>query len=145
MVNMKIKRDFVTNSSSTSFCAWGYRLDFDNDELPKPFLKKAHEFYIDKNKNIEKPISYELFEERIKNWYDNQDLFLNSVVSYIEKTSNLDLAVNWEAGQIFIGESPFYMSEDITMPKFKEQISKNLKDIGLDLGELQMLIEIINS
>lgn len=50
---MRVKYDYVTNSSSTSFCAWGierYIVDVDDNDtfLPEKLMKRSYNYYLER-------------------------------------------------------------------------------------------------
>jgi len=57
---MRIKRDFITNSSTTSFVAWGISGEelLENEDV----IKKIYDYYKSNSEENEKIISFEEFK-----------------------------------------------------------------------------------
>jgi len=119
---VKIKQDFVTNSSSTSFCAWGIGEFADNhdegeDYLPEKLLKRSYDHYIQSfdckkrfyRSTTDNPISYNAFCEKIRDfdcWYTE------NVVDYL-RTLDLDSIFFAKPAQPIQSSSPKGSSIDL--------------------------------
>jgi len=154
---MKIKNDFVTNSSSTSFCVWGisrYPDDFNESEyfLPEKLLRKSYNYYLEKKSQNkwctpmirsvkdEESVSFEIFCDKIRNIdYDYTDY----VVGYL-RTLNIDAIFfheGCEGGGFILGRSPFSMKSDETLKSFKDILKLELVNLGF---ENPVLVDGIN-
>lgn len=111
---MKIRTGFVSNSSSSSFCGWALRLDYEDIMEVFNYIGDAEDF-----SNSGKIFIEELFKGK-----DPQDLIL--------------LFNDYESGQLIIGRSYTSLNDEETGKQFKdktEEIIKTVfegKDISLD-------------
>jgi hypothetical protein len=112
---VKVKLDFVTNSSSTSFCAWGIEVEL--DKLPDKFKKFLY------NKLKKENQSYDDFCDMLDDClYD---------LLYVSDLG-LECTISAEDNLLYLGLHPTRMPEDVTLREFKESIIKKLHEIGFD-------------
>lgn len=148
---MKIKLGFVTNSSSTSFCAWGMEFNLrdadDNgiipDYLPDEVLRRSYQYYLDNNKDggmyyerrsyrdinrIGNEVTYNFFRRKIREFeYE----FTEYVVRYLA-THGLEAIFSSECELVYVGKSPFDMREDETLKEYKESTKSAFTEAGFN-------------
>lgn len=118
---MKVKSDFITNSSSTSFIVWGIIID--EDELKEKYGEKI---FASKHVILGPDIV-----NKAKDDFFNEDFYYN----FYKLAEEQGLKVNqmdYEP-EIMIGVSPFKMKEDQTLKQFKEEIIKCFHKIGINI------------
>jgi len=137
---MKKKSDFVTNSSSCSFVAWG--IGIDTEELKEKYGRNIFDIYKrkqDKTKH-KKAMKQGAFmvvpsdeaKEKLEIEYDE---FLNDdFVWEVEKClDGLEIQNMPYEDQVMIGKSPFSIKEDQSLKEFKQEICEKFKLIGMDI------------
>jgi hypothetical protein len=115
---MKIKLDFVTNSSSTSFCAWGTCIEI--KDIPDKLRKDLY------NKHLARENDNITYEQ-----------FINSLdvleeLQYIFRDSGFYCLVDREDWILYFGRDPEDMKDNMTLGEFKKPIVDKLKELGLD-------------
>lgn len=119
---MKIKGDFVTNSSSSSFVAWGLMMqDYD-------FKEKYGKVIFDKLHMILAP---DLHNEKFDDDYLDEGLW-EDLHSEAGK-HGLEFARRYDAEDVMIGGSPVNMKGDQTKNQYLEQVVKSFSEIGIEL------------
>ncbi len=129
---MKIKGDFVTNSSSCSFVAWGVKMD------EEQFKKQCGEkLFATKHVILGPDIVNKTREEFF------EDDFLWNAMQITQEFFNIDISSQDYDDELYIGQSPEHMKDDETALEFKTSISNNLKKMGIDIepSKLQWIEE----
>jgi len=118
---MKTKMDFVTNSSSTSFVAWG--ISMERSELSEKYGEAIYKYLkTNGDDRIKKDLETISFEE-----------FCYDIYEYVwDGIAGLDTAARWE-DDIMIGGSPDDMKSDQTKNEFKQEICENFAKIGIEM------------
>jgi len=118
---VKVKSDFITNSSSTSFIVWGITID-ENE------LKEKHGENIFASKHV-------ILGPDIVN--KTRDEFFNENFYYgfqeLAEKQGLQVSRMEYESEIMIGVSPFDMEENQTLKQFKEEIIKCFHKIGINI------------
>lgn len=116
---MKIRTDFVSNSSSSSFVLWGARLA-ENEIVDALKVTMSQEKY-DSIRDKWMPTYDEFIEELNNNDYDHVYEILEMYFSTIVHDS--------EYHEYYVGESPSSMKDDETLLQFKTSISNKLNEL----------------
>lgn len=132
---MKVKFDFVTNSSTTSFVVWGIQC-YDKDKIFKneKLIELAFDVY-DKENN-EEGLTLSEFKEKI------EDSSIYELIDLIEdKIKPLDYSTGPEGYEFWIGGSPESMRDDQTLGEYKKEIIEKLNKLGFEVERLDFICE----
>ena len=126
---MKVKADFVTNSSTTSFVAWGISVEFselrENSVLLQLMYLKYTDYMKQKGKDA---LSMDDWMQEIDSdmefysWFE----YLLSVTG--SKLESCRMPDDYSMG---VGISPFNMNDNETFADFKNRVSLELHGFGL--------------
>ena len=122
---MKIKNDFVTNSSSTSFVAWGVSME--TFKFEKQFGEKLLEIANAYNKEHNEE-EFESVEKLFEDW-----VWVEHLDDLLDKDGVLSYHSDYDAGYVHIGGPPTSIKEDQTLRDFKEEIALQFTKLGMDM------------
>ena len=113
---MKVKVDFVTNSSSSSFVAIGVYME--PDDIIKANISKLQEIH--KNRDV----AFDLAAAEGNYWELLEDLTMNSGLEF-----SFGEAGAWgDTESVIIGIEYTSMKEDETLAQFRERVKTLIKD-----------------
>jgi len=142
---MKQKQDFITNSSSCSFVAWGISM---NAEALKEtcgkrlFELKQRKDDLEKAKKATESGAFMVIKSDLKEDPKELEEFLEDVDFVWEIESlipGLDVQTMPYEDEIMIGESPFAQKPNQTLTEFKQDISDKLTDLGIETKPDELL------
>lgn len=151
---MKIKSDYVTNSSSTSFCGWGIQIfDIIRENIPEKFLNAVYTEYlahctehniqiISLNEFCLRSLILNEDGERDDNYEINRWYF--QFFKIIAEKYHLFCEIDSFGKEFVIGKSSFEIPDDMTARFYKEFIKSNLKKLDFNLEEFCEIFTIIN-
>ena len=132
---MKRKVDFVTNSSTSSFIAWGISIDESDVKKGEELLKKLYEYDKEYYKKYENEVPD--FEK----WKEDYDI-IESLYGLARK-QKLDCARPCYDDTFCVGRSPFEMEENETLAEFKDKIKADIKEaFGIEVEKLTAIEEV---
>jgi hypothetical protein len=132
---MKLKNDFVTNSSTTSFVGWGIHVESDEILKNEKILKLAYDEY---GKEASKNLSFEEWKEDF-----SQVLLAIVETGYELFKEDLDFSCgsDYYSETLMIAGSPNKMKDSQTLGEYKEEIKKKLNDLGFEVTKLEYIEE----
>lgn len=123
---MKIKHDYVTNSSTTCFCGWGIQLGYFINYLPEKIKREMYDDYVgcQKRQNYEE-LSYEDFLE------DDDVEIIDFLYRFVSK-ENLSIESYYDADIILIGTTAGDAPKNKTINEIIEDTQTKLDELGFD-------------
>lgn len=131
---MKLKFDFVTNSSSSSFIIWGNSIFKEDLIRNEKFMMTLY--------NYVNPISKDKPRISFDEWKDTLGDEFDDYIGDLGKSVNAD--VNIGGGEEYlIGLHPDKMRGDETKDQFFKKIENMLENIGLEPNPIILIEDVI--
>lgn len=108
---MKLKQDFITNSSTTCFVAWG--LSYNCYDFTKENTEKMKVLY---EKKYNEPMPEE---------------FSSTAVELLLENTGLEYSIFYDGDWVGIGMPFTRMKDEETFREFKERVKEELQKIGI--------------
>lgn len=133
---MKVRKGFVSNSSSSSFCIFGAAL---NKDMLKTFAETIHD------DDIEEYVSRHKFTTKESFDVSDEEYEQSTIVEYIIDKyctgKNCSYEIDYECDSIYIGRHPNSIGDNETGKEYRESMDFMLKlfpdaEIGLHEGEI---------
>lgn len=118
----KIKPDFITNSSTTSYTMIGVELNIDKVKENEILIRKLFDNFMETCKN--KELSFEDFKD------DNGNIY--EALYSIGSLHGIDIGEIPYDDIYLIGKDIQEMRDDQTLGDFKKEVTEILKDLGIE-------------
>lgn len=135
---MKIKLDFVTNSSTTSFVVYGVELS-DSDLMTNLILALTLSNINDtdnipyaKGKNV-------TVESICKMVGEDGDI---DYIQNVFRVLGIEIERDWDSGYSYAGVSPFSIGDNETGAEFRQKVKERLASVGITKEPTNIEIEI---
>lgn len=126
---MKKKLDFVTNSSSVSFCVWGQCFDYSFEKLSEKTKKIIYDMYAEEGKDRKDEIV--TYEEYVD---DAESFGWKEYFENLLEDNGFECSYGPYGEEFMFGISPTKMPEDMTLKGFKNDINNKLEELGISGG-----------
>lgn len=134
---MRIKEDFVTNSSTTSFIVWGISTDISELKKSKKLMDLIYDNYISEETGEILPRE-EYLKQLIED--DDDDYGFRDELERIFNKYDLESAMPPYDSIFFIGINPFSIGDNETGLEFKMRVKNALDELDIP-GEPERIVE----
>jgi hypothetical protein len=134
---MKFKKDFITNSSSTSFVGWGISLEIDEIKNEKELLELAYKEYKNSYMTDDDTYNFEKFMD--ENEEENFRDAIDGLFPY--KKSLLQISFGPNGDDIMIAGPVSGLKDDQTLRDYKKQIIEELGKVGIRVSAVSYIEE----
>lgn len=135
---MKFKKDFITNSSSTSFVGWGISLNDSDLRNEKEFLEIAFKKYKDINIEDTQTFTFDEFMDE-----DNGEVIREAIDNLFpyNKERLLECSYGPNGDDFMIAGPVSRLKDDQTLGEYKKQIIEELNKVGLHVSGVSYIEE----
>lgn len=131
---MKIKVDFVTNSSSVSVVLLGVSLTRSDLQKNEVILERVYKSFLDSLTDEEKEkFKDKTAEQALEDSNDFYDCFWDFIENILVE-DGLDFEYNRDWDQVWVGRSPFSINDNETGGQFKQRTCCSLRKVGIKVS-----------